>query len=187
MPERKKVLALCGSTRSKSTNLNFIEAVAALGNQSFEINMYPSLAALPHFNPDLDTDTPPSEVAEFRRLIVESDGVLICTPEYALGVPGSLKNALDWLVSSCELSHKPVALITAATSGAKAHESLLGTLQMIEAEVGEKSQLLISFAKTKINYSSEITDKITLAAIEELIEAFTFSMHSKVLSHPTTE
>lgn len=179
MQERKKVLAICGSTRNKSTNLNFIHAIASLSSQSLEINIYGGLAALPHFNPDLDTDTPPAEVTEFRRLLTEADGVLICTPEYAMGVPGTLKNALDWTVSSCEFSHKPLALITASTSGAKAHESLLGTLKMIEAEIGEKTQLLISFAKTKVNHNAEITDKATLMAIEELIREFISAINQR--------
>ncbi|MCW3109975.1 MAG: NADPH-dependent reductase [Segetibacter sp.] len=179
MQERKKVLAICGSTRSKSTNLNVIQAVASLSTQSLQIEIYGQLAALPHFNPDLDTDTPPDEVTAFRGLLAEADGVLICTPEYAMGVPGTLKNALDWTVSSCEFSHKPVALITASTSGVKAHESLLGTLQMIEAEIGEKTQLLISFAKTKVNHNAEITDKVTLLAIEELIREFTSAINHR--------
>ncbi|MCW3111610.1 MAG: NADPH-dependent reductase [Segetibacter sp.] len=181
MSERNKVLAICGSTRSRSTNLNFIEAVASLSIEDFDIAIFSGLAALPHFNPDLDTDTPPAEVAAFRKLLAEVEGVLICTPEYALGAPGTLKNALDWLVSSCELYHKPVALITASTSGAKAHESLLGTLKMIDAEVVEKTQLLISFAKTKVNHQSEITDALTLQAIEELITEFALLMKQKSL------
>jgi NAD(P)H-dependent FMN reductase len=177
MSERNKVLAICGSTRSRSTNLNFIEAVASLSIEDFDIAIFSGLAALPHFNPDLDTDTPPAEVAAFRKLLAEVEGVLICTPEYALGAPGTLKNALDWLV----LYHKPVALITASTSGAKAHESLLGTLKMIDAEVVEKTQLLISFAKTKVNHQSEITDALTLQAIEELVTEFALLMKQKSL------
>ncbi len=180
MLERKKVLAICGSTRKKSTNLNFIEAVSTLAQDKWQLEIYENLASLPHFNPDLDNDTPPSEVAVLRRLVAGADGVLICTPEYALGVPGTLKNALDWTVSSSEFSHKPVAVITAATSGIKAHESLLATLKMIEAELSEDYQLVVSFAKSKINHQSEITDEVTLAAINALIAAFNLSINTRL-------
>ncbi len=88
---------------------------------------------MPHFNPDLDTEEPPGTVKDLRRRLKESDGVLICTPEYVFGVPGALKNAIDWAVSSGEFSDKPTALITASLGGEKAHESLFLTLQTVEA------------------------------------------------------
>jgi NAD(P)H-dependent FMN reductase len=61
------------------------------------ISLYQGLSAVPAFNPDLDTDgaVPPAEVADLRKRIKESDGVLICTPEYVFAVPGALKNAID--------------------------------------------------------------------------------------------
>lgn len=95
------------------------------------------------------------------------------------GVPGTLKNALDWTVSSCEFSHKPVALITASTSGEKAHASLLGTLNVIEAKIGKQSQLLIQFAKTKVNDKNAITDNTTLTSIKELIDSFIDTMNQE--------
>src|SRR5580658_2096020 len=130
---RQNVLAICGSTRERSTNLHIIKAIAELTSDRLNIRIFDGLSRLPHFNPDLDTDIPPAEVTEFRDQLKAADGVLICTPEYAMGLPGSLKNALDWTVSSSGFSNKPVAAITASTSGQKAHESLLGTLKVIEA------------------------------------------------------
>ena len=90
------------------------------------------MAQLPHFNPELDLDDIDTTVANWRRLLKEANGVLICTPEYAKGVPGSLKNALDWVVSSGEFVNKPVAVISASPhpdGGALAKASLLGTLR----------------------------------------------------------
>ena len=87
--------------------------------------LYDGLGNLPHFD---DSKHPPETVTAFRTLLQVCDGVLICSPEYAFGVPGSLKNALDWTVSSGEFVHKPLALITAATGGDKAHAALLDTL-----------------------------------------------------------
>src|SRR5476649_843205 len=154
---KKKVLAICGSTRESSTNLSLIKAIAILYKDTLEISIYKGLSAIPHFNPDIDNDNPPAEVAAFRGELKAADGILICTPEYAMGVPGTLKNAIDWTVSSCEFSHKPAALITASSQGKKGHASLLETLKIIEATITDETQLVISFAKTKVK-GDEITD-----------------------------
>lgn len=172
MDNKIEILAICGSTRSSSSNLSLIKAIANLSHQVFELKIYDGLATLPHFNPDLDIEDVHPAVAAFRRQVAQSQGVLICTPEYAMGVPGTLKNALDWTVSSMEFSKKPTALITASLSGEKAHSSLLETLEVIEAIVTSETQLLISFVKTKINERAEITDPITLNGIQKLLTSF---------------
>jgi NAD(P)H-dependent FMN reductase len=169
MPTRKKILAISGITRQRSTNLNLIKAISELSADQLNINIFQGLSDIPHFNPDLDTDNPPKQVIDFRKQLKEADGILICTPEYAMGVPGTLKNAIDWTVSSCEFSHKPVALITASSVGEKAHRSLLETLRIIESEIPDDSQLLISFVKTKISSDGKITYEETLAQIRKLI------------------
>lgn len=168
----KKIAAICGSTRSTSTNLSYIQAIAKLSNTQFEFDIINNLDKLPHFNPDLDNDTPPEAITLFRQRLNAADGILICTPEYAMGVPGTLKNAIDWTVSSMEFSHKATALITASSLGQKSHAALLETLYIIEANIPTSTQLLISNAKTKINPSGEITDTTTLQHIQALIEAF---------------
>jgi len=83
-----------------------------------------------------------------------------------------LKNALDWTVSSSEFSHKPVALITASSVGQKGHAALLETLKVIECNITDETQLLISFSKTKINDKSQITDPGTFKNVNQLIQAF---------------
>lgn len=128
MISRPKILAICGSTRTLSTNHQLLDIIEELGANSADLIRYEGLSELPHFNPDLDNDHPPSTVTAFRDQLRSADGVLICTPEYAMGVPGTLKNCLDWVVSSMELSKKPVALITASSLGEHAHESLIRTL-----------------------------------------------------------
>ena len=175
---KKNVLAISGSTRERSTNLHYIHAIAALSTNELNITIYKGvsgyngLSDLPHFNPDLDTDDPPAAVTDFRRLLKEADGVLICTPEYAMGVPGALKNALDWVVSSSGFSGKPVALITASSMGQKAHESLLGTLRVIEAKLDDSTQLLIPFAGAKLGSDQRIKDPETLEKVEGVIKGF---------------
>lgn len=170
MPTRKKILAISGSTRKVSSNLDLINEIIALTRETNEVIVFRQIDELPHFNPDLDIEPPPETVANFRNLLRSVDGVLICTPEYAMGVPGTLKNAIDWLVSSCELSHKPLALITAGSMGQKGHASLLDTLHIIETKVTDDTQLIISFVKTKIK-GGKITDETTLAEVTKVMAA----------------
>jgi NAD(P)H-dependent FMN reductase len=170
MPDKKKILAISGSTRAHSTNLNYITAIAALAESRFAVAVFEGLTDIPHFNPDLDNENPPAPVSDLRRALREADGVLICTPEYAMGVPGTLKNAIDWTVSSCEFSHKPVALVTASSSGLKGHAALLETLRVIEAEMTDDTALVISYAKTKITEDGQIKHEETLDKIHRLIE-----------------
>lgn len=150
--------------------MNYITAIAALAESRFAVAVFEGLTDIPHFNPDLDTDNPPAAVARFRKRLREADGILICTPEYAMGVPGTLKNAIDWTVSSGEFSHKPVALVTASSSGLKAHAALLETLKVIEAEMTEDTALVISYAKTKITEDGQIKQGETLDRVNRLIE-----------------
>lgn len=168
----KKIFAICGSTRTNSVNLSFIKAIRNILVGKFEVEIYENLVQIPHFNPDIDNDHPPLQVVDFRDRIRASEGVLICTPEYAMGVPGTLKNAIDWTVSSMEFSKKPVALITASSMGQKGHASLLETLLIIESMVPPETQLIIPTPKTKINSEAVITDEYTLKAVKELIQAF---------------
>ncbi|MEO7175788.1 MAG: NADPH-dependent FMN reductase [Saprospiraceae bacterium] len=173
MPDKIRIVAISGSTRRASSNLNLIKAIAEQASETFAVNIFEGLSDLPHFNPDLDNENVDPQITEFRKLLSEADGVLICTPEYAIGVPGTLKNAIDWTVSSMEFSNKPVALITASLSGEKAHKSLLGTLLIIEARMTTDTQLLISSVKTKVNAEAKITDNETLNSVNKLIQSLT--------------
>lgn len=166
---KQKILAICGSTRQQSTNLSLLNAIATLYYE-VDIKIYKSIALIPHFNPDFDNENLPEEVARFRTLIKEADGVLICTPEYAMGVPGTLKNAIDWTVSSAEFSGKPTALITASSVGQKGHAALMETLNVIEADIPESRQLIISFVKTKVK-NDAITDAATLQSVQNVMNS----------------
>lgn len=155
-----KLLAICGSTRQSSSNHHLIRAITELSAGIFAVQQLETLTDIPHFNPDLDMDpgAAPAPVQHFRALLAAAGAVLICTPEYAIGVPGTLKNAIDWTVSSMHFSQKPVALITAGTSGYKAHQSLLGTLLIIESKIAADAQLVIPSVKTKVSSNGLITD-----------------------------
>ncbi len=165
-----RILVINGSTRAASTNGSLIQAITNLGDDRAQFIRYPSVADLPHFNPDLDPA--PEAVAQFRGLLNQADGVLICTPEYAMGVPGSLKNALDWTVSTADFRQKPVMLVTASLSGEKAHASLLETLTVIEAVITPATTVLVQFARTKVTADGTITDAIALADVQNALEHF---------------
>src|SRR5215510_1633664 len=95
-----RVLAISGSLRRASSNTALVNAAARLAPSGIEVAIYEDLDQLPPFNPDLDNDTPPTPVCEFRAALRSADAVLVSSPEYAHGVPGVLKNALDWVVGS---------------------------------------------------------------------------------------
>jgi chromate reductase len=179
---KKKVLAICGSTRTNSANLQLLNRIASLGAAAFEMEVYSELSSLPHFNPDLDKETsePPKAVQEIRKKIQEADGVLICTPEYVFSIPGSLKNLIEWTVSTTIFSEKPVALITASASGGKAHESLQLIMKTIYADLAESSQLLISGARSKFDEEGNIIDADTLQKIRELVDNFAIQIERRI-------
>jgi chromate reductase len=167
----RNILAISGSLRKRSTNLTIIENIAEIFAGRISVTIYDGLARLPHFNPDLEQAAPLAEVEDFRRRIREADGVLICSPEYVFSIPGTLKNALEWTVGTSDFAGKSTALITASASGEKAHESLLLVLQTIEAKISEKTALLISGARAKVDPNG-IKDASTLEKINLLIENF---------------
>ena len=99
------------------------------------MSVFQGLADLPAFNPDLESDGTPEEIICFRAQLRACDAILISSPEYAHGVPGVLKNALDWVVGSGEFIDKPVALINASTRATRAWASLAETLSVMSARV----------------------------------------------------
>ena len=125
-----RLLAISGSIRRQSTNTEVLRALALLAPLWVTVRHYDGLATLPAFNPDLDGEnmTPPAAVQDLRSQIANADAVVICSPEYAHGVPGSLKNALDWLVSVPDMVNKPTALVNASPRSIHAQLSLAETL-----------------------------------------------------------
>ncbi len=169
MSRQKKILAISGSLRKGSSNHNILRFFSKMVPVGFDYSIYDGLAQLPHYDPGLDNDNPPAQVMELRKLLKEADGIIICTPEYAFGVPGSLKNALDWTVSSGSLDNKPLALITASTSGQNAHAALLLILGALNADLSPDATLLIPFIRSKMDGEGNITD---VSAAENLIAVF---------------
>jgi chromate reductase len=131
------VVALSGSLRAGSSNAALLRAAIAAAPPALAIAFDElAIGALPHFSPDLDTDEPPAPVREFRARLAAAEGVIVSSPEYAHGVPGALKNALDWIVSSGELLDKPVLLLNASPAGGQfAQGALAETLTVMSAKV----------------------------------------------------
>ena len=169
----KKLFAICGSTKAVSTNSHYISAVTKLLGKNFEVSCFPSIANIPHFNPDLDLNSPPAAVEHLRLTIQQADGIIISTPEYAMGLPGSLKNLIDWTVSSASFAGKPTLALIASTQGEKAYHSFIDILTVIEANVTAQH---IPYAKAKINNNGIITDEDTLGDLKTTVDLFVASM-----------
>ncbi len=138
-----RVLAVSGSLRAVSSNGAVLDALAALAPADVRVTRFDGLAELPAFNPDLDGEgaTPPPAVAQWRAAVAATDALVICSPEYAHGVPGALKNALDWLVSGPDVPGLPVAVVNATTRAHIAHASLIETLRTMSADVVEAASI----------------------------------------------
>ena len=130
-----RVLAVSGSLREGSTNAAVLAAAARLAPPGLEVVRFDGLGALPLFNPDLDGTAPPAPVAWWRHEVGRCDALLICSPEYARGIAGAMKNALDWLVSSAEFPGKPVAVINASQRATHADASLRLVLETMSARL----------------------------------------------------
>ena len=170
MKRKIKILGISGSLRTNSSATAILNVVAGLAPEQVEFTIYNGLAEIPAFN---DSNEIPETVEAFIKLLSDVDGVFFVIPEYAFGVPGALKNALDWTVSSSTaFPNKPVALITAATGGDKAHAAFLLTLKAISSKIPEGATLLLSFIRSKLNEKNEVKDSETLDAIKSVIHSF---------------
>ncbi|PBC83831.1 MULTISPECIES: NADPH-dependent FMN reductase [unclassified Streptomyces] len=163
-----RLLALSGSLRARSSNGAVLRSALAFWDGP---TATADIGALPHFNPDLDGEdaTPTAPVAALRAQVATADALLIVSPEYAHGVPGVLKNALDWLVSSGECVSKPVAVITASpspTGGDHANAQLREILRMMTGEVIQAACREIPAISPKIDPTTErVTDEATLSEL----------------------
>jgi chromate reductase, NAD(P)H dehydrogenase (quinone) len=139
------ILTISGSLRSRSSNTELLRAAQLVADPSWVFDHYDGLASLPHFNPDLDFEgaVPPEPVRVLRARVVAADALLICSPEYAHGVPGSLKNALDWMVSDASMIGKPIGLLNASARSTVAHPQLAETLRTMSTVLVADASVLV--------------------------------------------
>jgi chromate reductase len=174
--QTKNILAISGSLRLGSSNHAILRVLGQMLPADINYTIYNGISEIPAFDPGLNNDDPPAAVILFREQLAKADGIVICTPEYAYGVPGALKNALDWTVSSASFSGKPTALITASTDGENAHEALIKILGAIDANLIKEATLLISFVRSKMDTEGNIIDEITAAKLQSVYKAFIASV-----------
>ncbi|MFC4103268.1 NADPH-dependent FMN reductase [Paenibacillus xanthanilyticus] len=172
------VLGISGSLRMQSSNTRLLSSIGSMMPPGTEFRMYQGLATLPHFSPDLDGDEAQLDeaVREWREELRAADACVICTPEYARGVPGSLKNALDWVVSSGEFMHKPTAVLSASPhpdGGSTALHSLTLTLQMMSAAIPDKAAIAVPFVSRIIGADGSVTDTTISSSLRNLVTALT--------------
>ncbi len=174
-----RILAISGSLRAQSSNTSLLRLAASVAPDDVFVELYDGLASLPHFNPDNDLDVPPPTVLELRRLVGEADGLLFCSPEYAHGVPGSLKNALDWLVASLELPGKPVASFNASPMATHAQASLLETLGVMSTRIVREACVTIPVTRGDLNADGSITSPELGRATRDALEVFARSIRTR--------
>ena len=166
-----RITSLCGSSGAASANQAALTVAAEWISMSGVTEPMTAVAldGIPTFHPEL-VDDPPPPVAEMRLLLEGADGVMIAAPEYAGGLAGSTKNALDWLVGSASIYHRPIAVLSAGTSGGVfAIEQLVRTLSWQGALV--VATLGISAPRTKTNPDGRFVDPSTLDAIRQWADA----------------
>ena len=163
------LLGISGSLRTESTNTIILRAVESLLPENVSFQIFQGLDQIPHFVPGVED---PHAVLKFKTALRQADGIIICTPEYAFGVPGSLKNALDWTVATGEFNEKPVSAISASplnTGGDKALASLLLTLTALGTVRNESSSLSIPNSKRKTELGL-LTDIDTIALLQKQLD-----------------
>lgn len=159
--KNKTILAISGSLREGSSNTQLLKLMGSWLPADLNYQIYDGMGSLPHFNPIGETETYPDVVQDLHQQLNNADAIIICTPEYAFGVPGSLKNLLDWTVATGNFVDKPVAVITASSQGTYAHPSLLNTLGALSANIVEGGKLLIPFIRSKMDANGQIIDEST--------------------------
>lgn len=130
-PKSLKLLAISGSARQLSTNTALLKVLADVAPAGVEVTVFDGIGALPVFSPDREGPQTPPEVAGFINRIRDADGLIISSPEYVRTLPGGLKNAIDWLVSTDAIIDKPAAIIHGSHRG----DDMLATLRTVLATV----------------------------------------------------
>lgn len=167
-----RLLAICGSLRAVSTNLTLLKAAELLTSPGMVIERFEGLGGLPHFNPDLDVDPAPPTVVEWREAVKRADGLIISSPEYARGVPGSLKNALDWLVSSEVFPEKPVALFNASDRSVAMQAALRLILETMSARMVDVATITVPLLGKQTDATKVAADREAAAKIRGALEGY---------------
>jgi chromate reductase, NAD(P)H dehydrogenase (quinone) len=176
-PDRAlNVLGLCGSLRAASINAALLRAAARLAPAPMAISLFDPVGRLPLFNPDLEID-PPTPVRQLREAVAHADALLIASPEYAHGVTGTIKNALDWLVSFEPFVHKPVVVWNASPRAHHADDALRETLRTMSADIVDPASVSIALLGAQLGEDGMVaspavsgTIRAALLALRDAVE-----------------
>jgi chromate reductase len=171
-----RVLGIAGSHRSGSYNAALLRAALELAPIGMEFEEF-DIRELPFYDGDVEAAGDPASVTAFKEAIREADALLIATPEYNRGVPGVLKNAIDWASRpplASPLTNKPVAVMGASTGRggtARAQEQLRTALEYSRARVIEQPEVLVPEAYLAFDAKGRLTDEATRDDLAELLAA----------------
>jgi chromate reductase len=177
-----KIVAIPGSLQERSANSALIRAAEGVAPEGMELIVFRALGQIPHLNPELDGDRTeaPGPVRELRALLNDADGLLIASPEYGHSMPGVLKNALDWIVASGELSGMPIALMSASTTTGGGIRAQMALTQTLLAQAGHVAvALTVPGVKTKLDADGEIADPATIRRIKETLVALSEAVEER--------
>jgi chromate reductase len=174
--EPVRLLSLTGSLRRHSFSTAILKTLQAEFGPAVRLEIRG--LQLPLYNQDQEGDATPEEVFVFREAIQAADGLVISTPEYNHGIPGVLKNALDWASRPSNrsvLRGKPTLVISnspAFTGGVRAHTQAHETLLSVDARIVGGRQVVIGGVKDKVA-NGLLVDRaaidFSLAAVDRLV------------------
>ena len=171
-----RILAFAGSLRRESLNRRLVAAAEEVAPEGMEVEAF-HLEGIPLYNRDLEAEGMPTRVRDFHRAIDEADALLLATPEYQHGVPGVLKNAIDWASrppGEAPILKKPVAIM-GATPGmwgtARAQTQLRQSLVYSGCPMVLKPEVLVAKANERFDDSGRLVHEATRNFVRELLEA----------------
>lgn len=165
-----KFLAISGSLRAASHNSALLRAMARLAPAGASVELYHGLGDLPLFNPDIEASDP-APVAALRAQIIGADALLIASPEYAHGITGAMKNALDWMVGCEAFVLKPVALLNASPRAVHAQASLREIVTMMSAQIVEQASITVPILGSGLSEAQIAADPEISAALRAALAA----------------
>lgn len=177
-PSAFRLLAISGSIRRESNCTAVLRSLAPLLPASITYDLCP-LDEIPLYNADLDGDTPPAPVAALKKAIAEADGLVVCSPEYNYGMPGVLKNAIDWASRpgfASPLKGKPALIMTTSpgtAGGVRAQAQIRDALAATLARPVVRQHVAIASVNTRIR-EGRLVDESTLdfihSALQDLLD-----------------
>jgi chromate reductase len=171
------ILGFAGSLRRGSYNRALLRAAAGLAPEGVAIEIF-DLAEVPLYNGDVEAEGDPPAVAQFKQAIVAADGVLMATPEYNHGVPGVMKNAVDWASrppGRAPLGAKPVGIIGASpgiTGSARGQSQLRQAFEFTNSFCMPQPELLVFKAHEKFDSEGRLTDDATREHLVRYLDSF---------------